>query len=203
MKFWKLISTALFIFSLTTTALADPAIGAAAPNFSVKDVSGAAQSVAQYKGKFIVLEWFNHDCPFVKKHYNSGNMQATQKEFVGKGVVWLSINSNALGKQGHRTPLEARTEAGQKNWAGSAIILDEDGHVGKLYGARTTPHMFIIDPKGSLVYAGAIDSDNSSREDAIKGATNYVKAALDEALAGKAVTNASTEPYGCSVKYAG
>jgi peroxiredoxin len=176
-------------------------VGKPAPSFTVTDTKGINHSLGDFKGKFVVLEWFNHECPFVRKHYSKGNMQGLQKEYTAKGVVWLSINSSAQGKQGYLTPEEANAVMAEKGAASTATILDSRGVLGRLYGARTTPHMFVVDPKGMLIYAGAIDDTDSTKPDDIPRSTNYVKQALDEAMAGKQVTNGDTEPYGCSVKY--
>lgn len=180
---------------------ADATVGQPAPAFSALDQTGTARSLDAYKGKWIVLEWVNHECPFVQKHYGSGNMQKTQKAATGKGAVWLSVNSSAPGKQGAMDGALAAKLTADKGAAPSAVLLDPNGTIGKAYGAKTTPHMFVIDPKGTLVYAGAIDDKPSADQDDVASAKNYVLAALDEAMAGKPVTSPSTQPYGCSVKY--
>jgi hypothetical protein len=149
----------------------------------------------------VVLEWFNHDCPFVKKHYDSGNMQSLQKTYTEQGVVWLSINSSAPGKQGHYAPDKAHELTVNKKAAPTAVLLDPDGKVGKTYDAQTTPHMFIINPDGILIYQGAVDDRPSVDLGDIPPATNYVKKALGEAFAGSPVSTPSTKSYGCSVKY--
>lgn len=182
-------------------AAAEVATGSAAPDFSLADTKGQQVSLSQFKGKFVVLEWINHGCPFVRKHYDSGNMQALQGEYTAKGAVWLSINSSAPGKEGHSSPIQADELTAQNNAVPSAVLLDADGKVGRLYGAQTTPHMFIIDPNGLLIYQGAIDDKPSADPADIAQSKNYVRAALDEAMAGKAVSHASTKSYGCSVKY--
>lgn len=162
-------------------------------------------SLSDFKGKTVVLEWLNHGCPFVKKHYGSGNMQALQKEFTGKGVEWISIISSAPGKQGYSTPKEA--EANRKSYGSfaSEVLIDGDGKVGKLYGAKTTPHMFIVDEKGTLVYQGAIDDKPSTEKEDVKTANNYVRnfllASLSKDEKRIASMELSTTPYGCSVKY--
>jgi len=176
-------------------------VGQAAPDFETLDSKGQKHSLASHKGKYVVLEWVNYDCPFVKKHYSSGNMQELQKAYTGKGVVWLAVNSSAPGKQGHCTAGEADGLAKDRSAAYSAYLLDPEGKVGRAYGAKTTPHMFVIDPAGKLLYAGGIDDKPSTDTADVKTAKNYVKAALDEALAGKPVTVSSSQPYGCSVKY--
>jgi peroxiredoxin len=175
--------------------------GAMAPAFSLPSSSGGMVSLEQHKGKIVVLEWLNHDCPFVKKHYGAGNMQALQKEFTGKGIVWLSIISSAKGKQGHATAEQAEAARKKVGSAATSVLLDESGKVGKSYGAKTTPHMFIVNQEGRVVYQGAIDDNSSANPDTIKGAKNYVRMALDALLGGKAVAEGSTQPYGCSVKY--
>jgi hypothetical protein len=176
-------------------------VGKPAPDFTLVDSNGQSHALSSYKGKHVVLEWVNFGCPFVGKHYGSGNMQRLQKAYTSKGVVWLSINSSAEGKQGFHTPSEVNALLKEKGAAPTAYLIDTAGTVGHLYGARTTPHMFLVDPKGTLLYAGGIDDRASTDQADIQGATNYVQAALDEALAGKAVTTAVTKPYGCSVKY--
>jgi peroxiredoxin len=176
-------------------------VGKAAPEFSLPASNGKTIDLSHYKGKLVVLEWFNHGCPFVKKHYDSGNMQTLQKEYTAKGVIWLSICSSAQGKQGFGTDAEHNAELKEYKAAPTAVLMDSDGKVGRLYGAKTTPHMFIINKKGVLVYAGAIDDHPDTDKDSIKVAKNFVKEGLDELLGGKAVAQASTKSYGCSVKY--
>ena len=198
----KLLLSAITCLASTALFAADsPAVGSAAPDFSVSDSKGKTQSVSQYKGKYVVLEWFNPECPFVKKHYGSGNMQKLQEEFTGKGVVWLSVDSAAPGKQGNLTPEQAEKKMSEWKTHSTAFLLDQDGKAGKTYGAKNTPHMFIINPDGKVIYEGAIDSKASPNPDDIASSTNYVKVALDESLAGKKVSNPNTRPYGCSVKY--
>jgi peroxiredoxin len=187
-----------FLFSVQSLALT---VGKKAPDFSLPDMQGKPQSLSNYSGKYVVLEWFNHDCPFIQKHYDSNNMQSLQKEFTQKGVIWLSINSSAPGKQGHLTQEEAQKITREKKAHPSTVLLDSEGNVGKLYGAKTTPHMYIIDPKGLLVYQGAIDDKPSTRKNDIAQSFNYVKAALDASMAGKPVEISSTKSYGCGVKY--
>lgn len=188
---------------LASTAFAVPQVGQPAPDFSLSDLAGQSRALSSFKGKTVVLEWVNPDCPFVRKHYDkSGNMPATQKSALADGVVWLTINSAAKGKEGDFD--KAAVEAWMKrvNAAPSAYLRDQDGKVGKLYDARTTPHMFIINPEGVLVYAGGIDDIRSANPDDIAKATNYVKAALADLKAGKEVQTKTSRPYGCSVKYA-
>lgn len=182
-------------------AAAKAEIGKAAPQFKLDDTKGKTVDLSKLAGKVVVLEWFNHGCPFVKKHYDSNNMQSLQKEYTGKGVVWLSICSSAKGKQGNATAQKHDEDAKAANANPSHILIDQDGQVGRLYGAKTTPHMFVIDKKGILVYAGAIDDKPSTDAQDVKNAKNYVKAALDEVLKNKPVSLALTKAYGCSVKY--
>ena len=183
------------------TALASATVGQPAPAFTATDTAGKTVSLADFKGKHVVLEWVNPGCPFVVKHYGSNNMQGTQKEAAAKGVVWLAINSTAPEATDFKAPAAmAQWMRGQKA-AATATLMDADGKVGKAYGARTTPHMYIINPAGTLVYAGAIDSKPTSSAADIPSATNHVKVALAESLAGKPVSTATTKPYGCSVKY--
>lgn len=193
------IATAILLVSLNVSAA--PKIGAPAPTFQLVDTNGKGHSLEQYKGKWVILEWLNHGCPFVAKHYK-GNMQKLQREAKSKGVIWLSIVSSAPGKQGHFAPAKANELTKQKNAAPLAVLMDPTGKVGKMYGAKTTPHMFLIDPKGTLLYMGAIDSIRSTDVDDIAKAKNYIMTALQEAMAGKPVTTPMTRPYGCSVKYA-
>ena len=181
---------------------AEVTTGAAAPDFTLTDTSGTSHKLSDFKGKTVVLEWVNHGCPFVVKHYSPGNMQGLQAESTGKGVVWLSICSSAEGKQGYYTAEGWQKLNAEKGGKATAILLDPEGTVGKLYGAKTTPHMYVINAECTLVYQGAMDDKPSTDSDDIPGAKNYVKAALDEVLAGKPVTTGQTKPYGCSVKYA-
>ena len=183
------------------TAVAAPQVGQPAPEFTLKDSNGKSHNLSDFKGKFVVLEWLNHGCPFVVKHYESGNMQNLQKEYTGKDVVWLSIVSSAPGKQGHMNPEETNKAKAEKGSAATAVLLDEDGTVGKLYDAKVTPELYVINPEGVLVYAGAIDDKKSTDPADVAGAKNYVKQALDEAMAGKPVSEPTTAAYGCSVKY--
>jgi len=175
--------------------------GKPAPAFFVKDIAGKEQSLAKYKGKIIVLEWNNPGCPFVKKHYQSGNMQALQHDALSKHVIWLTINSGAEGKQGFMDAAQAKTYIADMKTHQTAYILDPKGTLGTLYGAKTTPHMFVVDAQGILAYAGAIDDKPTADQEDIKTAHNYVRAAIDELIAGKPVTTAQSRAYGCSVKY--
>jgi peroxiredoxin len=182
-------------------AAAAPSVGAPAPAFTGTDTHGQKRSLADAKGKYVVLEWHNQGCPFVKKHYDTGNMQKLQKELTGQGVVWYSVISSAPGKQGHVTAAEEDAYLKEHGATPTAVILDEDGSIGRLYGAKTTPHMFVIDDKGTLVYAGAIDDNPSADKADVEGAKSYVLAAYQESKSGKPVSVATTAPYGCSVKY--
>jgi len=172
-----------------------------APDFTLPDARGEAQSLSSYKGKFVVLEWTNFDCPFVHKQYDSGNMQKLQGAYTSKGVIWLRICSSAEGKQGHYSADEIQRKLGEDKSKATAYLVDADGSVGRIYGAKTTPHMFVINPRGVLIYAGAIDDKPSTKVADVSGATNYVAAALDNSLAGKPVAVKTSTPYGCSVKY--
>ena len=201
MKTKLLLSALTCLASIAIFAADSPPVGSAAPDFSVSDSKGKTQSVSQYKGKYVVLEWFNPDCPFVKKHYGGGNMQKLQEEFTGKGVVWLSIDSAASGKEGNLTSEQAEKKTAELKMHSTALILDPDAKAARAYAAKNTPHMFVINPEGKIVYEGAIDSKASPNPSDIASSTNYVKVALEESLAGKTVTNANTKPYGCSVKY--
>lgn len=176
-------------------------VAAPATDFELVDSYGNHHRLADYRGQHVVLEWLNHDCPFVVKHYNSGNMQALQKRFTADGVVWLSVVSSAPGKQGNFPPAQMNRLTDTKGAAPTAVLRDESGDVGRAYGARTTPHMYVIDPAGELVYQGAIDDKPSTRLADVPGATNYLVAALQASVAGDPVDPARTQPYGCSVKY--
>lgn len=190
---------------LVVLGFANPAaaleIGQTAPAFAVQDINGHRVSPSEYNHKIIVLEWNNPECPFVKKFYGAGKMQELQRNAVKDGVVWLTINSSALGKQGAIDPDQANKINKERGWAGTAYILDPHGNIGRMYNAKTTPHMFIIDRNGLLVYQGAIDSINSADQADIKTATNYVSAALADLKAEKQVATPSTHAYGCSIKY--
>jgi cytochrome oxidase Cu insertion factor (SCO1/SenC/PrrC family) len=189
---------ALFV----SAAQAAPTIGQPAPDFSLTDINGTKHSLSEYKGRTVVLEWVNPECPFVQKHYQgSGNMPATQKAAVAEGAVWLSINSGHPGSEGDYDAAAVQAWQKKTGAAATAYLRDQNGKVGKLYDARHTPTLFIIDPAGTLVYAGGIDSINSADVADIPKATNYVKAAFADLKAGKPVTKATTKAYGCSVKY--
>ena len=185
----------------TAPALAALPIGKAAPDFRANDPNGRLVSLSDYKGKTVVLEWSNPECPSVKKHYESGNMQKTQAAAAADGVVWLTVNSSAEGKQGYMTPAEAKGLAAGQQSRRTAYLLDPKGEVGRSYGATATPHMFVVNPGGTLVYNGGIDDKPSTDESDIAGARNHVLAALGELKAGKPVSVPTSRPYGCSVKY--
>jgi peroxiredoxin len=189
--------------SLALAALleAAPKIGKPAPDFTSVDSNGAKHALGDYRGKVVILEWTNHQCPFVGKHYNTGNMQAFQEYARDVGVVWLSVISSAPGEQGYVSGDEANALTAKRHAAPTAVLLDPQGVVGRLYDARTTPHMYIIDAQGSLVYMGGIDDKPSTRDADVKTAKNYVRVALDETLSAKPVSISATRPYGCSVKY--
>jgi len=194
----------LFAASLALTAGlagATASVGQPAPAFTAVDAAGKTVSLADFKGRTVVLEWVNPGCPFVQKHYGAANMQATQKDAASKGVVWLAINSTATDAGDYLRPAEMAQWMRTQKSAATATLMDSDGKVGRAYGARTTPHLYIVDPTGKLVYAGGIDNKPSTNPDDIPTSTNYVKAALNETLAGKPVSQASTRPYGCSIKY--
>ncbi len=186
---------------LTGSTLAAATVGQAAPAFTVQDTAGKPVSLADYKGKTVVLEWVNPGCPYVQKHYNAANMQGTQKDAAAKGVVWLTVNSTASDHGDYKAPAAMSQWMQQHKAAASATLMDSDGKVGRAYGARTTPHLYIVDGSGTLVYAGGIDNKASTNPADIPGATNHVKVALGDLQAGKAVSQPTTRPYGCSVKY--
>ena len=198
----KLLTALLTLAASAALFAADsPAVGTNAPDFSLTDSKGKTQSVSQYKGKYVVLEWFNPECPFVKKHYGGGNMQKLQEDYTSKGVVWLTIDSNAPGTEGNLTPEQAQKVANAWKTKQTALLLDPEGKAGRAYGSKNTPNMVIINPEGKIVYEGAIDSKATPNPADIPVSTNYVKAALDESLAGKPISKPTTRPYGCSVKY--
>jgi peroxiredoxin len=186
---------------LSTAAAAAATVGQPAPTFTVQDTSGKTVSLADFKGKTVVLEWVNPGCPYVQKHYSSANMQGTQKDAAAKGVVWLAVNSTTTEHSDYKAPAAMAQWMQQQKAAANATLMDADGQVGRAYGARTTPHMYIVDAKGTLVYAGAIDNKPSANPADVTTATNHVKVALGELQAGRAISVPSTRPYGCSVKY--
>ncbi|MCB2229491.1 redoxin domain-containing protein [bacterium] len=172
-----------------------------APDFTLTDATGTAHSLSDFKGKYVVLEWINFDCPFVKKHYVEGNMQRLQNKYIDEGAVWLSICSSAPGKQGYFEGEELTSRMEAEEWMGTAYLNDPTGKVGKLYGATNTPHMFVIGPNGELLYAGAIDDTPSTKASDIPTSTNYVVATIDAAMKGDPIETKATAAYGCSVKY--
>jgi peroxiredoxin len=176
-------------------------VGQPAPDFVLKDGSGKTHQLSDLKGKHVVLEWLNHDCPYVVKHYETGNMQRLQQEFTEKGVSWFSIISSAEGTQGYLEPKESLKVSKQKKSKATAVLLDPDGKVGRAYGSRVTPHMYVINEEGVLVYNGAIDDKPTMRHSDVEGAKNYVVAALNASMAGKPVPESATRAYGCGVKY--
>ena len=210
-----ILITALCLAALAITVMADKKadnsstmattmaeVGKHAPDFTLMDANGKKHSLADFKGKFVVLEWVNFGCPFVVKHYKSGNMQALQARYEKKGVVWLSICSSAPGNQGYFEGDELKKMIKENKNMATAYLVDASGEVGRLYNAKTTPNMYLISPDGTLMYAGAIDDKPSVDVKDIDGAANYVTMAIDEAMSGNAVKVAKTQPYGCSVKYA-
>src|SRR5215471_12169501 len=188
------------LFILVATALAAK-VGDPAPDFTATDSNGKSHHLADYKGKYVVLEWHNQGCPFTRKHYESGNMQRLQKEWTGKGVVWLTVISSAPGTQGYVTPTQENDYLKTMKAAPTAVLMDPGGSLGHLYAAKTTPHMFVIDPNGTLIYNGAIDDHPTSDQGDIASSKNYVSLALTQAMGGKPVSDPATRPYGCSVKY--
>jgi hypothetical protein len=195
----KLLSLTLFAFSLPVMAVAP---GAIAPNFRGTDSNGIQHTLSEYRGKFVVLEWANQGCPYDRKHYLSGSMASQQRDWTAKGVIWLSVISSAPGEQGYVTPSEENAYLKTMRAAPTAALLDPTGAIGRLYEAKTTPHIFVIDPTGKLIYQGAIDDKPTPDQEDLKGARNYLNETLTAAMSGKPVAVASTRPYGCSVKYA-
>jgi peroxiredoxin len=186
---------------LAAAAQAAPAVGQPAPEFALKDATGKTVKLSDYRGKYVVLEWTNPGCPYVRKHYDSGNMAATQQDALARGAVWLSINSTEKASYDYLEPVKLVAWQKERRVQPTATLMDEEGTAGKAYGARTTPHMYIVDPQGRLAYAGGIDSVASSNPADIQRATNYVKQGIAEATAGKPISAAVTRPYGCSIKY--
>ena len=197
----KLLVAFVSVILISGMSFAQVVSNQAAPNFTSLDTNGQKHSLSDYKGKYVVLEWFNPDCPFVKKHYNSGNIPQLQKQYTAKGVIWLSIDSSAAGEEGNYPPAELNQFMKDKGGAPTAVFADGDGRVGHLYDAQTTPHMFVINPQGLLIYQGAIDDTPGTDIEDLKTAKNYVSAALDEAMSGKPVAVNTTKSYGCSVKF--
>jgi peroxiredoxin len=195
------LTTVLCTLASAALIEAAPKIGTPAPDFTAVDSQGVQHALADYRGKIVILEWTNHQCPFVGKHYNTGNMQALQQYATGSGVTWLSVISSAPGTQGYVSGPEADALTARRQAAPTAVLLDPQGVVGRLYDARTTPHMYIIDATGTLVYMGGIDNKPSTQHADVKTATNYVRIALDEVRSAKPVSTPVTRPYGCTVKY--
>lgn len=195
------LAAMLMLAALAGPALANPKTGEMAPEFTGTDSKGAAHALSAYRGKTVILEWTNHGCPYVQKHYGTGNMQALQKETTGNGIVWLTVISSSPGQQGYVAGLEADELTATRKAAPTAVLLDPTGKIGHLYGATATPHMFVIAPDGKLAYSGAIDDKPSSNHADVKTAVNYVKSALSAIAAGKPASPATTRAYGCSVKY--
>ncbi len=201
MHYLKLAAFVLAGILMTASAYAAPQIGQPAPDFTAVDSNGKTVKLADFRGKTVVLEWTNDGCPYVKKHYSTGNMQSLQKEETAKGVVWLTVISSSPGAQGYVTGDEANALTKSRGAAPTAVLLDPEGAIGHLYDARTTPHMFVVNGDGALVYMGGIDDRATTELADVKTAKNYVRAALDSLAAGAPVENAVTRPYGCSVKY--
>jgi len=194
-------ATLLIAAAFVSAAAATPEIGAPAPAFTATDTRGRTHSLGDFRGKTVILEWTNHDCPYVRKHYETGNMQALQKDATGEGVVWLSVISSAPGAQGHVSAQRADELTGTRDAAPTAVLLDPEGEIGKAYDARTTPHMYVINPEGTLVYMGAVDDRPTARHNDVEGARNYVREALSALAQGEKVSQPVTRAYGCSVKY--
>ncbi len=204
MSFSKTLLAAIAVSALTTAlpASAKIATGSNVSNMTVTDSNGTVHNLSDFAGKKLVLEWTNHGCPYVKKHYKTDNMQKTQKLATAEGdTVWLTVISSAPGKQGHVTGAEANALTASRDAAPTAVVLDPSGAMGRAFDAKTTPHMYIIDAAQTLVYQGAIDDNRSASKSSVAGAKNYVSAALDDLKAGRAVADAETAPYGCSIKY--
>jgi peroxiredoxin len=200
-KFTLVLATALVMLVPALAASAAVQVGQAAPDFTVAGSDGKTYTLSQLRGQRVILEWTNHDCPYVRKHYGSGNMQALQKEAAELGYVWLTVISSAPGKQGHVSAEKANKLTAKRDASPAAVLLDESGDVGRLYGARTTPHMYVVDEDGTLLYAGGIDDKPTANPADIDGATNYVRQAMAELAAGESVSVSVSRPYGCSVKY--
>lgn len=201
MKKFAILFTVILFSALALNAADKVKVDSPAPNFTLKDHKGNEHSLSDFKGKYVVLEWINFGCPFVKKHYDSENMQNLQKKYTGKDVVWLSICSSAEGKQGYMSSEKISKKLNDLNGAQTAYLIDKSGKVGKMYNAKTTPNMYVIDPDGNLIYKGAIDDKPSTDTDDVDDATNYVSNCLDAAMNGSEVEVKSTKPYGCGVKY--
>jgi peroxiredoxin len=190
------------VLLLALPVIAAVRVGTAAPNFTATDSHGHPHSLNEYKGKYVVLEWHNRECPYTKKYYESGTMEKLQRYWTDKGVVWFTVISSAPGQQGYVTAADENSYVKWMDAAPTAVLLDPSGDLGHLYGAKTTPHMFVINPQGKLIYDGAIDDKPTTEQSDIAKATNYVTAALEQSMAGKPVAVPASQPYGCSVKYA-
>lgn len=199
LKMVSILGTFLTVVALSSAFAAR--VGERAPDFTATDSNGKVHKLSEYAGKYVVLEWTNRGCPYTQKHYNSGNMQRLQKEWTGRGVIWLTVISSAPGKQGYMTAADENSYVKQTNAAPTAVLLDPTGTLGHLYDAKTTPHMYIVNPLGTLIYNGAIDDRPTTDASDVNGAKNYVSLALGEAMEGKTVSAPATRPYGCSVKY--
>ena len=200
----KHLYRSLVLFSLIAVpglAEANISSGQVAPDFALTDINGKPQKLSAYKGKYVVLEWFNSECPFVQKHYESGNMQSLQRKFGNQGVVWLTINSTNPNSSNYRDPARSREIVNSWKIQSAALILDVDGKVGRMFGATATPHMWVIEPSGKVVFAGGIDDKATYRHEDVKTAKNFVASALEDAMAGRAIGVAAAPPYGCSIKY--
>jgi peroxiredoxin len=202
MSRFRISTFALLTAGLPLSGIAQQVrVGAPAPAFTATDSQGKSEALDQFHGKYVVLEWHNQGCPYTRKHYVSGNMEALQKEWTAKGVAWFTVISSAPGEQGYVTAAQENAYVAKMHAAPSAVLLDPNGKLGRLYDAKTTPEMFVIDPSGKLIYEGAIDDRPTPDPGDVHGANNYVSDALTEAMAGKAITTPYTRPYGCSVKY--
>ncbi len=197
----SLLFSMIACFALSGAAIAAPTIGQSAPDFTATDITGKEVKLSSFKGKPVVLEWHNPGCPFVHKFYDGGDMQKLQAELKAKGAVWLTINSGAEGKQGHMSAADAAKYLAEQKAASDHYIIDSSGAIGRLYDAKTTPHMYVVDAQGKLAYQGAIDDKPTAKSSDIAGASNYVRAAVEALVAGKPVATPATDPYGCSVKY--
>ncbi len=197
------VAAAILILSLTAldSQAAKLETGSEAPDFEYTDVEGNTGKLSDLKGKYVVIEWFNHGCPFVAKHYNSEKMQSLQSEYTGKDVVWIAVNSTSEGHGDYRNAEESKSDAEQHGATASHIVIDSSGDIGTLYGAKVTPHIFIVNPGGTLIYQGAADDIKSTDTEDIHKAVNYIDLAMTEALTPKELTNPETKPYGCGVKY--
>ncbi|MFN3596665.1 MAG: thioredoxin family protein [Rubricoccaceae bacterium] len=198
----RILGLALVAGLLAASGSASAQTPDTAPGFTLTDTNGNTHRLIDYRGKTVVLEWLNYDCPFVRKHYATGNMQRLQATYTGRDVVWLAVVSSAPGEQGYFSATEMNRRTREQNGRATAVLLDPTGQVGRAYGARTTPHMYVINPQGQIVYNGAIDDRPTSAQADVEGARNYVSEALEAVLSGRPVPTARTQPYGCSVKYA-